>query len=318
MQQYGFSGSLVLTNRKVEEQAYSPVFSLGNIGDSRGFIHIFNDEGFELVMGVLDTAAEFSAYLSAREKLFQADLKPFLALGEEQILALYLNTQKNHNRLGFVIPGGRDAQENTDVMVMDFSLWQGVQESEFYEHYLARRENSYLWDNLINQLGNLLLRESTLEEKLSVERLLRVMASEPRPLRQTLSNQLVEMLSATADVPIQVRKACPRGEPAPVFVLMATVRPEGVDDSTFLQTRFNLLINHSKVAKLFFPDSNIFVGVGVGPNGGNEPVIASYIDFTNWSEAQQNEAVQLREQFESKSGRFKWKSPLDSDRQDKV
>lgn len=73
-QQFGASGSLLLSSNTIGRAHYadpktvSP-FVLGDIDRTRGFVHVFDDTGLDVVMRELDTAPDFVRYLSGARRL---------------------------------------------------------------------------------------------------------------------------------------------------------------------------------------------------------------------------------------------------------
>lgn len=287
---YGFSGSLLVSNKRVEEQEISPPFMVGDIGDTRGFIHIFNDEALELLLSVLDTITEFGTYLSVREQLFAVDVS-FIAFGEEQLLASYMKFSNRHGRPGFTV------HTEPDVLMYGPDLWQTFEKGELYEKHLALKEASYAWDELIELFSNEMFRSSTLENKLRLEQMLRIMALEPRSVRKALSEGLGELANSVTENEVKVKKVCPRGENSPVFVLMVAKPPAGMDEDRFKEIRFNLLANHMKIAKIDFPNNTVFVGVNVGSEGSEKLIIGMHQDFSDWSLEQEEEAKELHKEL---------------------
>lgn len=81
--QFGGSGTLmcsILAN-------HNPTpFTIWDIDSSKGFVHIFDDESLDRVLGTLDTISDFVAYLNAKETLVRSG-KLLHSPGEEETLA---------------------------------------------------------------------------------------------------------------------------------------------------------------------------------------------------------------------------------------
>jgi hypothetical protein len=104
------------------------------------FIHVFTRDFVQIVMQELDTIADFTHYLQAKENL--AREKSLLILGgEEELLASYILSFKVFPKVADSIKG----------LVLHSGSWEGLQEDERYKAKKKRDEISYLWDEIINR-----------------------------------------------------------------------------------------------------------------------------------------------------------------------
>jgi hypothetical protein len=64
-------------------------FTVGDIAPERGYVHVLDDVTLDIVLPELDTIADFTAYLGAKERLVRSG-RLLSAAGEEELLAYYL------------------------------------------------------------------------------------------------------------------------------------------------------------------------------------------------------------------------------------
>lgn len=168
-------------------------FAVGRLDPQRGFVHVFDDVSLSLVLSTLDTITDFVWYLERKERFLESG-RLFGAFGEEDLLAYYL---KNTNEAGdhdFVVPTG--AQQ----IVLEEGHWADFQRRPERKRQLRANEESYLWDATIEEVARHAIAgslEYTSGPELSEqERLLRVLAREPRVRRRLLARALLEKIRA--------------------------------------------------------------------------------------------------------------------------
>jgi hypothetical protein len=88
----GGSGSLMIAPSILGDMHYASnkdngiPFAIGQIGPTKGYIHVFDDTTLGIVMGMLDTITDFVTYLTKKEDFIQSD-QLIIAAGEEDLLA---------------------------------------------------------------------------------------------------------------------------------------------------------------------------------------------------------------------------------------
>jgi hypothetical protein len=100
-------------------------------------VHVFNRDGIELALRELDTIADFSKYLDARESIPTGQL--MVMGGEEELLAWYLSKNRTF-----------DDMRNTDVVLLDGTLWEVFSQSKEYKAKKKADDISYAWDEMIS------------------------------------------------------------------------------------------------------------------------------------------------------------------------
>ena len=179
-----------LASRRIHRIAVA-LGSRGNVGlefgdFGKGYVHVFDEQALEHIVGELDTIADFTAYLRAKEALTNAGQYPIIPGGEEHLLAVYLHR-------GRVFPPG-------DVLLIEPESWERlIQKPEWIRRKTEDRE-SYVWDGLIETLSELTgvpgaIGSMELTER---EEILRVMAREDRFGRRILAKAFNEFMAEAA------------------------------------------------------------------------------------------------------------------------
>ncbi len=170
---------------------------LGPIGSGdfgSGFIHVLDEESLEILTRELDTIADFTKYLTAKEAFLIGDVQILINGGEENLLAFYIDQ-------------GRKFPSGYNLLVVDEGLWEHlVKKPEF-----ARRKDedklSYSWDRLITtfhddfRAGRLEFGQSVDE----VDGITRVMAREDRFARRVVAKAFWEFMDLAGQKKISSR-----------------------------------------------------------------------------------------------------------------
>jgi hypothetical protein len=164
----------------------------GDLG--KGFVHVFDEISFEIILQELDTITDFIDYLSAKELFYIAGKETPLLAGEENLLAFYL-----HN--------GKKLPEDYDIIMIDGDIWSAfIKKPE----YLGKKEEdkiSYLWDEVIEDIARDVLK-GNLEYSTSLddgEVILRTMAREYRFSRRILGKSFAEFILLSSQNKIRSR-----------------------------------------------------------------------------------------------------------------
>ena len=175
-------------------------FQYGDLG--KGFVHVFDDTSFTIVLRELNTVSDFVTYLSDKERWVTSGVRHAPVASEEDLLALYLRK-------------GRQFPEGYDFVLVDGTLWEGFASSPEYESRKLADEDSYVWDNLIETFCNGAL-SGNLEKSLDggfefassltdVEMAVRTMAREDRFSRRILGKQFLEFLQLSGEGRVRSR-----------------------------------------------------------------------------------------------------------------
>ena len=120
----GGTGSLMIDPKIIGEDHYNltPVqpFVIGQVNPEKGFVHIFDDTTLEVILRNFDTIADFTSYLTKKEK-FIATGKLLFAAGEDEILAYYLKHLNDQQEHDFVF------DEDFDIVSIDEGIWSDLQ-----------------------------------------------------------------------------------------------------------------------------------------------------------------------------------------------
>ena len=198
---YGHSrGTMVLEPRLKGEQhvdSNRPGFHPFVIGDANAdgsFVHVFDPVGLEIVLTELDTAADLTAYLVARERLFRS-CKLGIAPGEEDLLASYIMNGFVDGTPGFV-PKKLRTKARRKLISIPEGQYETYVSSAVYGELTKQKEASLAWDRMIEIISDDVLGGTSIgilgevpTTNLS-ERALRVMASENRFNRIRLASAL--------------------------------------------------------------------------------------------------------------------------------
>ncbi len=103
-------------------------------------IHVFTRAFTEIVLNELDTISDFVDYLRTKEAFLKKDKRLTILGGEEELLASYLINGRSFGKL-----------ESADLIMMDGTIWEGLEKNP---QYVAKKEAdkiSYYWDSIINR-----------------------------------------------------------------------------------------------------------------------------------------------------------------------
>jgi hypothetical protein len=204
-------------------------FWVGDLDPARGFVHVFDDTGLDIVMGALDTAADFVAYLGRRESFLRGG-RLTMAAGEDDLLAHYLQSYTEAGEHDFVIPAGHDG-----TVIVPEGEWAAFRAGTEWRARQDANRVSYLWDDLIEQFNTAILDGSSPvypETPLAMQELAaRALALPNRLQRRVLSTALGGFLSRPRFGDVDIRLFQPLGGDLPFYAFLAArydpARPYG-------------------------------------------------------------------------------------------
>jgi hypothetical protein len=292
------SGSLMIDPGVVGEQHYADPakvkpFTVGQLDPKRGFVHVFDDTTLGAVLGTLDTAADFVAYLTKKERFIQSGRLAFAA-GEDNLLAYYLkylNEEKEHD---FVVPA--DAKE----VVIEQGRWE-----KFVVHpqRLAQVEEnkvSYVWDRLIELFGHYIL-NGTLHDKFNWtvrqrEQAVRILAAECRTERRLLGKFILDLvLSSVGNKRVLRRVMLPTSPGRPHYAFLLVPQSAFGPGQDYRELRCKLLQALCMVVRLKYPEAKDIVGIATESGDGDlrsEDLV--YLDGRYWTAEMEAEATMLQ------------------------
>lgn len=188
--------------------------ALAQYDSGGGFVHVFDQPSFDLLLAELDTISDLIYYLFCKEKLAER-FKNSLAVLEEELLASHLASKQK------TTPSCK-AAERGKLRAAEFF------QSDDYLNAKNDQKSSYAWDNLIKCLNANCRKEFwSLEDDLThAERAARTMARESRSERIGMAKLVKEYLNGPRD---RANRACVLVSPSGtsyMFMLAMEDEPE--------------------------------------------------------------------------------------------
>lgn len=298
----GGSGSLMIMptvsgddHLRPEKEGGRP-FVVGQVTPRKGFVHVLDEVSLEAVLSTLDTISDFVAYLQKKENFILSG-RLGLAYGEEDLLAYYLKDINDAGEHDFILP------DDGSILVLEeghFANYMGREES------VAKRAADHvseIWDNLIEEFtGHVVagtLYQSTDPSVQTQERILRVLAREPRVRRRMLSRGMLEKLQATPKEQSGIRTFGPSHPGDPWYVFLCAPESWGSNEREYREGRVAFLMAYCKVVKLENPDAETIVGIatetGALNRGRSHDLVL--LDGTDWTHQDFEEAREIQEEM---------------------
>jgi hypothetical protein len=243
----------------------------------KGFIHVMSEHSFHDVMTELDTVTDLVAYLTAKEDCVAGGCSIVVEGAESNLLGLYLFN-------------GRSFPSGSNLMIVDDTIWRGIQQGPEFRRKKEADIESYTWDKLIECLAdpNAKLIGEAGSQLSDVELALRVMAREDRFSRRFLGRGVREfLLQATTG---GLRSRLLNGPSGIIYVIVSFASEE---DSA---SRIAEVGNRCFIARHTVGAGDIVIGVGIGryaPGSGSASDLV-YLNLPNWSAADDEMAVKMK------------------------
>lgn len=236
----------------------------------KGFVHVFDEITFNIVLGELDTITDFIAYLTDKENFHRSGTHTLYEGAEEDLLAFYLHR-------GRTFPSGY-----TQLLIGEH-LWEEFIKKDQYQAKKVEDRESYFWDGLIetisrHMIGGTLLPGADLTQ---TELALRTLARENRFNRRLLGKSFSEFLNLSGKGEVESR--CVLSPSGVVYVFLASPLEE---DREYRTQKLGL---RCFVARGIHPDSKTVIGIGTEkykPNQGFSLDLL-YLFMDNWSSEDQ-------------------------------
>ena len=296
-QHFGDSGTLMLNMVLRGADAHIAPFMIGDVGPTKPFVHVLDDESLIALMRSRDTVTDFLDYLTKREALLRGPIL-ISATGEEQMLGLYLTRVNAGQEHDFTLVP--DGQEPPNAIHIDQGFWEAFQEHPGRIRQVEADRISYAWDHLIDSFGNHALQGTqhalTTAGIAETERILRFMARERRLYRRNLASQLMDMLETTPVTHRRIRVCLPHSPESPHYVFVLFPKPADVPYEEYRQVRGQFLTWSCLVARHVYRDATDIVGIATEPGIKNEmrSEDAAYFDGRMWTPELEAEAVSLQ------------------------
>ena len=242
----------------------------------KGFVHVMDENSFLEVLTELDTVTDLTDYLAAKEALISG-CSVLIEGPESNLLGWYL-----HNNRSF--PG------NSDLMIVDNTIWQAMREKPEFKRRKEADRDSYIWDRLIEVLADPNAKPiagpgPTLSE---LELALRTMAREPRLSRRLLGTSVREFLEQAKAKKLRARVLTAPSGTIYVFVFFPAEK-----DS---RSRTAELGCRCLIARHIVGRGDTIIGVGLS---GHVPGVGStsdliYMNLPDWSAVEDEKAVKMK------------------------
>lgn len=293
----GGSGSLMICTELKGESTHVMPFMVGDLNPQKTFVHVLDDVSLDILMRVLDTVADFTAYLMKKEAFLRSGME-VVAAGEEELLANYLKVLNSNNEHDFVVP------DDATAIVFDEGGWEGFERNPQRLAQIQANEISYVWDRLIEKFNSYALDGTQYycspPEFSTAERVLRFMAREPRTRRRMLGKAIIEILQKAPRDMRMLRVLLPSlpSDPYYVFLLLPVLRKHSYEENRTARAKF--LQACCKVVKVKFPEALDIVGIATetGMSEGGRSEDAVYLDARYWNEELEREARQIQQDLQ--------------------
>lgn len=317
---FGGSGSLMLhtgisadEHLEVHDEGI-PLYAVGQVDPSKGFVHVFDDVSLDIVLQTLDTISDFIAYLEKKEALIQRGIT-VIAGGEEELLADYLKNINQSGEHDFLVPHGKT------IVIFQRGLWLDFTRSLEWRAKQNDDRLSYTWDDIIERFADAIKTDtqylptsSTLSE---METVLRFMAREPRMNRRTLMRLLYDTVNKNPEMQLATRIFTNTGSSqSPYYIFLVSPHYSHVSDSEYRVVRRYQLEVHARVVRMLFPEALDIVALGTETrNAGSRSHDLLYFDGRDWTAEDDANARKLQEEYSILKSATLWRIHEDEYRQ---
>jgi hypothetical protein len=246
----------------------------------------------DIILKNRDTIVDFIHYLEQKESALLAS--EFVIHGEENLLATYISNRDlegNH-----FIP----SSAQTDPIVIHDGAWNDLVASESYRRSQEENRISYNIDMLIEHFTNSYLTGQMIEgqqEPLSHhEQALRMMASESRFGRRTISTSLVSILREEVTTTFWAATVPSFATEGLRYVFLTYPNPPaGIGLEQCEQYILEHLSQHLLVARHVFVESTTLIGIALPNSACRMPTtFIRILDGKNWTSNDHHEAAELQ------------------------
>lgn len=216
----------------------------GDLND-KGFVHVFDEITFNIVLKELDTISDFVNYLRLKEQFLSSHIELSNVL-DENLLAFYLQNERS-----FLVD-----EPGADFIHIDSNLWEDYSNSSEYKNDKEELGISYFWDKIITQLyedftdGKLINKNS--QEDMEIA--LRIMNKESRFDRMKLSKIFLELLLPQTKNIVKARFSKLDTVGSPIYVFMGM-------SSAFREERKEELAHRCLAARSLYEEKLKVIGI---------------------------------------------------------
>ena len=287
--------SLLVSSDDASNAAKHPPFTALQPFKQRGYIHVLDEVTMDLLMRELDTASDFVQYLQQRERNAMFPGREIQAVGEEDLLAVFMQTfvDRKHQ---IILPDGMD------VVVIAPGSWDTFKQSPEYKGRLEANVVSYKWDQLIESISSHILsgriespfRGMALNSVALQELGIRQMAAEGRMRRRQLARWMMEGAEIARDRQQFGRMVAFHNEEPPRGYALKFVKPleSETNYESYRERRLVLLYAEMLLCKLKFPVVESVLGTtseGIYHGPVTEDIM--FMQCANWTQKNYDDAT---------------------------
>ena len=245
-----------------EEKHLNTPFTVGQINKEKGFVHIMNETSLEVLMTELNTVSDFVIYLLEKERFILSG-QLYKAHSEEDLLTAYLENVDDEEKHSFKF-------DNKDLKIeIEKDIWQNHKNSDGYFFKKIEDKASYIWDSMIDrttyEMLNQRLVEQSLSNPLKLEKVLRIMASENRLNRRSLSKIFLDLFEKYKNIKKEnlmlKRHIFFENDTSKIYVFLITNKPESLDYESYQNERKFQLLSYMISLKSKYTEVLDIVGI---------------------------------------------------------
>jgi len=299
----GGSGSLMMLH--TDGEALTRPFTICNSDFTKGFVHVFDETTFDIILKTLDTITDFIDYLDKKEKFF-GDCKYLSYCGEEDLLAQYLDNIDENEKHCFI--ANPEIQPKYRVH-MDEGIWEEFRTKFQYGYQVPENDVSYLWDTIIERFAYHIMKGTSRvvsnPDIASQSRIFSYLANESRLRRRNLAKSLIGIIGkpvqkkSADDVVVKQRVAFPTSEGEPFYAFVVVGRTTNQGDDEYREHRMRYLEAYVQRIKIENAKDKTVIGIAVSdqyPEDSSEDIVL--IDSDNWDDDHKNEAEETVKIFD--------------------
>ena len=235
-----------------------------------------------IVLKTLDTITDFISYLEKKEALLRSGYR-VISAGEEDLMAFYLKDVNEDGEQDFVFP------PESDGIFLEDGHWENFCGRPERVRQVEADHLSYACDTLIEKFAfhakegsQYHTNEPGIE---NTERILRMMAREPRTARRSLCKALMGIVSRGEVHDRATRYVMTSSPTRPFYVLMALRKPDHVTYERYREVRLTFLQLCCMALKVRKPEAQHVVGIATEPGLDilDRSEDAIYFDAREWT-----------------------------------
>ncbi|PWB15472.1 hypothetical protein DCO44_06080 [Acinetobacter sp. AM] len=282
-------------------------FKIGLINQSNPFVHVFTEKTLQDSLGHFDTANDFIEYLKLREIFFLTDKDVSLNAEGDLITLWYESYDENIEKRNIF----SNSEMNKDSINLNYPTFDKFIDREDFKLRKELDTNSYVWDALIESFSFHILNGTSIDnnnwtEIHEIEEKIRNMAQANRFQRRILGDSFVGMYYDFKNKRGTRLSTISGLEQAYLFFCLPVAVEYGSMEQ-YREVRKMMLHEYAVIRKLKHPEikSLVMIGFASARDGsildtsffeeGND---FGYIDFSDWSEEDNNQAKYVLAEYE--------------------